>query len=159
MLVFALNLVVVNGQGESVNYVYGGKDYPVTTQVFENVTVDDCNDGAWQVYLLHSLWHSLPLFQHAIYEERFFLFTMDDVNHIKLACDNHVNVLSGIKNYDIKPQIVKGDKEYFISCCYWTNWGGLKRELVEVIIENNKVSAINEISTDTLIQYDCGIRY
>lgn len=136
-----------------------GKYYPETDQVFENILVDDCKEGAWQVYLLHTLWHSLPLFQHGIYQERFYLFSPYDVNNIRLENKEHTTVLSFINNYDVAPQIEKGEKEYFVSCCYWTNWGGLKRELIEITIENNKISSINEISTDTLMQYECGAFY
>lgn len=43
---------------------------------------------------------------------------------------------------DLSPEVVKKDNKYYISVCYWSDWGGLKRELLEITIIENKVSDI-----------------
>ena len=59
----------------------------------------------------------------------------------------------------IIPELVKKGSKYYVSCCYWNNWTGLNREVVEITIENNMVKEIEVIETYNLIKYHCWILY
>lgn len=48
---------------------------------------------------------------------------------------------------------------YYITCCYWSDWGGLIKELIEIKIENNKVTSIFNVDKTLLFEYDCGIMF
>ena len=41
--------------------------------------VEDSTEGAWQVYLLRNLWHYLPMFWHAYYEERYYVYSKEQL--------------------------------------------------------------------------------
>lgn len=60
---------------------------------------------------------------------------------------------------DLSPEVVKKNNKYYISVCYWSDWGGLKRELLEITIIENKVSDIFEVDTEVLMPYNCGILF
>ena len=66
--------------------------------------------------------------------------------------------VSDILKSDV-PEVVKKNNKYYISVCYWSDWGGLKRELLEITIIENKVSDIFEVDTEVLMPYNCGILF
>ena len=47
------------------------------------VIVDDSPLGALQIYFLSKLWHHLPMFWHGYYDQRFSVFSKDDLLKIK----------------------------------------------------------------------------
>lgn len=131
----------------------------IDSNVFEHMKVEDSCEGAWQVYLFHSLWRILPLFWHALRSRRSYLYDSDDIDIIKQ------NVLfikpspEELASFNVNPIVVKSHGKYYISCCYWNNWAGLVRELVEVTINNGKVIEIYEVDYDVIYSYDCGVLY
>ena len=82
-----------------------------------------------------------------------------DISSIEMFRKDDFIVLSEISNFDVKPKIVKYEGEYYVSCCYWTDWGGLKRELVVITINNGKATNIQFVDTTTIVEYDCGIMF
>ncbi len=142
----------------------GGSSLPVTTptgvtrDVFRTITVEDSPQGAIEVYLLYKMRHYLPAFWHEIYSSRTYIYSMDDLVNIRpLKEDETFSFIEDLKQFDVFPRVVQNSGKYYISCCYWTNWGGLKREHVEVELKDNKVSNIFDADTTTLYKYDCGI--
>lgn len=129
--------------------------------IWEYIEVKESPIAAWEVYLLHSLWHVLPHFWHGGYNRRSYIFSKEDVYKISfMISEDRDKLISIILNYidDLTPEIAKYDK-YYISCCYWSDWKGLIKELVEITIENNKVKSILNVDKKTLFKYDCGIRF
>nr|WP_294431827.1 hypothetical protein [Prevotella sp.] len=49
--------------------------------------------------------------------------------------------------------------QYYVSCCYWSRFAGLIRELVDIKIENNKVTEFLDVNHERLYKYHCGIMY
>lgn len=69
-----------------------------------------------------------------------------------------ISEMSGIMSDDyIKPIVGKFHDSYYVSCCYWTNFGGLIRDYCKIRIENNKLAEFSQATTDVLYKYDCGI--
>lgn len=128
-------------------------------KIFDHITVEDSCDGAWQVFLLNNIWHVLPFFWHGGYNKRSYLFSEDDISSIEMFRKDDFFVLSEISNFDVKPKIIKYEDNYYVSCCYWTDWGGLKRELVVITINNGKATNIQCVDTTTIVEYDCGIMF
>lgn len=60
---------------------------------------------------------------------------------------------------DYDPEVIKDANKYYTSVCYWSDWGGLKRELLEITIIGDKVSDIFEVKTDVWLPYDCRVRF
>lgn len=124
--------------------------------VFDAITVDDSPMGALEVYLLYEMWHYLPLFWHTNYASRTYIYATEELGNI---LDFHGNKIDVIAQFDVSPIVSKNKNKYYVSCCYWSNWGGLVRELVEIEIKDNKVVNIFDVDTTTLYKYDCGILF
>lgn len=60
---------------------------------------------------------------------------------------------------DVTPKVTRYDDKYYVSCCYWSRFAGLIRELVDIKIENNKVTEFLDVNHERLYKYHCGIMY
>jgi hypothetical protein len=59
--------------------------------------------------------------------------------------------------YDVQLKITQNGNDYYVSYCYWNDWEGLVREVVEITIIDGKVTETNNLSKKVEFQYDCGI--
>ena len=138
------------------------------------VIVDDSLLGALQVYLISKLWHYLPMHWHGYYDRRFCVFSKDDLLNIKIRArrtsrerppkpTNEFADVNGLPEEalacDVTPKVTRYEDKYYVSCCYWSEFGGLIRELVEIKIENNKVTEFLDANREVLYRYHCGIMY
>ena len=98
------------------------------------------------------------LMWHANYDRRDYIYSKEDYNHITHFIDRkfNVNVLS---DFDVAPDINGENGKYYISCCFWTDFGGLKREFVEVTIQESKVKELFVFDEKTIFEYQCGIMF
>lgn len=146
----------------------------LSTKFLDYVTVDDSPLGALQVYLLSKLWHYLPMYWHACYEKRFCVFSKDDLSKIKVRStktrgerplkpsdiyEEENDLPEEALACDVTPKVTRYEDKYYVSCCYWSKFGGLIRELVEIKIENNKVTEFLDANREVLYRYHCGIMY
>lgn len=128
--------------------------------IFNHLIVEQSPMGAWQAYLLHTLWHVLPLFWHANYSARDYVFSKDDANSVStFRKEDHSAIVELISKFDVAPEVRRKDNKYYVSSCYWSDFGGLVRENVELTFEGNKVTNIFEFDHKTLYKYDCGIKF
>lgn len=132
----------------------GERDY----KIFKHILIDSSEEGAWQIYLLHSLWHILPLWWHANYEHRTFILQRNDLKELSTDSESPLDLSSEIDT-KLEPSIHKYQDYLYVSCCYWTNWGGLIREYIEITVKDNKVVNIVTFDTDVIYDYDCGILF
>ena len=138
------------------------------------VIVDDSPLGALQVYFLSKLWHYLPMYWHGYYDRRFSVFSKDDLLKIKVRSrktrgerplkpsdiyEEGNDLPEEALACDVTPKVTRYEDKYYVSCCYWSEFGGLIRELVEIKIENNKVTEFLDANREVLYRYHCGIMY
>lgn len=138
------------------------------------VIVDDSPLGALQVYFLSKLWHYLPMYWHGYYDRRFSVFSKDDLLKIKVRSrktrgerplkpsdiyEEENDLPEEALACDVTPKVIRYEDKYYVSCCYWSEFGGLIRELVEIKIENNKVTEFLDANREVLYRYHCGIMY
>ena len=138
------------------------------------VIVDDSPLGALQVYFLNKLWHHLPMYWHGYYDERCCVFSKDDLLKIKIRArrtgsectPKPTNDFAEVNDLpeealacDVTPKVTRYDDKYYVSCCYWSRFAGLIRELVDIKIENNKVTEFLDVNHERLYKYHCGIMY
>ena len=136
--------------------------------------VDDSPLGALQVYFLSKLWHYLPMYWHGYYDRRFSVFSKDDLLKIKVRSrktrgerplkpsdiyEEENDLPEEALACDVTPKVTRYEDKYYVSCCYWSEFGGLIRELVEIKIENNKVTEFLDANRKVLYRYHCGIMY
>jgi hypothetical protein len=121
--------------------------------------VEKSKMGAWQVYLLHNMWHYLPLWWHSNYARRSYVYSKSSKIELEGVLDDEESSFNqAITTNDVTPSIKqKGDK-FFISACYWTIHGGLYREKCVVKFDGDKVT-IKNIDSNVLFEYDCGLVY
>lgn len=150
------------------NIYYVDSQYPdappskCNYDIFAEITVECSTMGAWQIYLLSQLWHRLPYFWHGGYDQRYYVFTKEDlVRVVETPRDPHARALEiDCDAYDVAPRIVDaGQGQYYVSCCYWTEWGGLLRDVRLVSIKNNRVDDVVNVTHVTLHKYNCGWQY
>lgn len=126
------------------------KDY----NIFNRLRFDHSVRGAWCAYLIFKVWHYLPLFWHAGYDERQYLYSHVDLTHVH-GFEKKLD-LSGL-DIDVTPYVYWGGDRAYISCCFWNNWTGIVRELIRVEFDGNRVKEIKDIQSEVLYPYDCGV--
>ena len=128
------------------------------SNIFNYLKFEDSPMGAWQAYLLCQMWHYLPLWWHANYDKRDYIYTREDFSDITHFIDRGFNA-DVLKDFNVNPEIYGNDGKYYISCCFWTDFGGLKREYVEVSIKDNRVEGMFVFDEKVIYEYQCGILF
>ena len=140
------------------------------TNIFDMLEVDCSPMGAWQAYLLYEMWHYLSFFWHGYYDQRYYIYSKKQLQNMSLFDEIDSSPLSkrcvGIKKpekdlllqLDINPVVYQKDDKFYVSSCYWSDFEGLVREVVEIEIKKNKAK-IFDVCQTVLHQYHCGIMY
>jgi hypothetical protein len=147
------------GTGSRSKVVIETSDGAYDLNIWNYINVEDSKEGAWHAYLLYNLWHVLPLFWHANYDRRNYLFHQSDAKLIE--CYNREDaerLCSSIGSFVISPEVVQTKGKYYVSSCYFTNFGGLIQEIIEISLSNGKAT-FHEIERRTLFEYQCGILF
>ena len=173
---YSLELEFPDGSG------CGGRTYinvkepngSLSKKFLDFMIVDDSPLGALQVYFLNKLWHHLPMYWHGYYDRRFNVFSKEDLSQIKVRStktrgerplkpsdiyEEENDLPEEALACDVTPKVTRYEDKYYVSCCYWSEFGGLIRELVEIKIENNKVTEFLDANREVLYRYHCGIMY
>lgn len=130
--------------------------------IFNHLVVEQSAIGAWQAYLLHKLWHVLPLFWHANYDARDYIFQKDDASKISVYTNDKRErnaIIALISDIDFTPDVRENSGKFYVSSCYWSNFGGLIREYFELTFNGNKVTNLYQFDSKTLYKYNCGILF
>lgn len=109
--------------------------------------------GAWQAYLLDNMWRYLPLYDHANYFRRSYVYSKSSKIELEGVFDDEESSFNqAISVNDVTPSIERKGDEFFISACYWTVFGGLCRQNCVVKFDSEKVS-IKYFDSDVLFEY------
>jgi hypothetical protein len=140
--------------------------------IFHYLGVEDTPMGAWQAYLLHQLWHCLPLWWHSNYARRAYVCSKEDLaattlGKAKRSWRTKYMMRRQGSNYrsrdidalDLAPEILFWNGRYYVSCCYWSEFGGLIREYAELILSDGRMEKFLVFAKKTLFKYDCGVIY
>ena len=130
-----------------------------TDSIYDHIKFEDSCMGAWQAFLLHQMWHYLPLWWHALYDKRDYVYSKDSLSGITHFSDIISVDLSGISDTDFSPKVNKGNDKYYVSCCYWTDFGGMKREYAELTMNDGRLAKFFVFDEETLYKYECGIYF
>ena len=146
------------GAGDRSNLCVKISDDALTFNIYKYLEFENSAMGAWQAFLIERLWHSLPLWWHENYNKRDYIYSKEDINKITHFVDKHFDA-SVLANYDLAPEIYGENGMYYISCCYWTDFGGLKREFVEISVIDNKLKGVFVFDEQVIHKYECGIMF
>lgn len=124
-------------------------------------------DGIWHAFLLRYFWTYLPLWWHANYDRREYVYSTKDLQKV-IAQERMGEPIENFDPslYDVTPRIKrKGENKYIVSACYWSEFGGLIRcelpiELTGQWVESSfdRLKFGKEKET-VLFPYECGICY
>lgn len=149
----------MEGSGDESKLFVEAPEGAYDLSIWDYITVKDNEEGAWSAYLLYNLWHVLPLFWHANYNRRFYLFDPEYIDFIQpMNKEDGESLRAAMKPRYTYPDVIKADGKYYVSCCYFSNFGGLIQETIEITINNGNAS-FHEIEKNTLLKYDCGVRF
>lgn len=126
--------------------------------IFDILTFESSSMGAWQAYLLHQARHYLPLFSHANYIHRDYIFDKEDVDGIRVYSHNE-RIYPDFSKMNLEPTILRDGNHFFITCCFWSAWNGLVREFVDLLFIDGHLSDYICFKYDVLYKYDCGIQF
>lgn len=131
--------------------------------IWEYIKAENSTDGAWNAYFLYEVRHILPLWGHANYNHRIYMYSKEDAESIELFYGREEElpiIQRDVKQLISNPEVLyAANGKFFVSCCYWTNFGGLIKETVEVLISNEGKVSFNDIEQMTLYHYQCGIYF
>ena len=146
------------GAGDRSRLCVKRSDDAFTLNIYGYLEFENTAMGAWQAFLIDRLWHSLPLWWHDNYNKRDYIYSKEDINKITHFVDRHFDA-SVLEKYDLTPEIYGENGRYYISCCYWTDFGGLKREYVEISLLDGKLDKTFLFDQKVIHSYDCGIMF
>ena len=138
-----------------IEYGLSKKNY----NVFEDLRFERTCMGAWQAFLLHQIDHYLPLWWHANYKYRDYIYSKDDLAGIHDAPYAKDQDYPDFSTYDLTPTVHRSGNHYFVSCVFWSEFGGLIREYCELVMDDGRLSDFIEFKRDILYEYESGIRF
>ena len=135
--------------------------------IFETLRFENSPMGAWQAFLLHQMWHYLPLWWHSNYARRRYVYSKEDLKEITLRWSmedsflrRHLNLLGcRVASQDLAPEILLEDGKYHLSCCFWSDFGGLIREYAQLALVDGRMEGFSIFDEKVLFAYDCGILF
>lgn len=128
--------------------------------IFEFFRFEDSSMGVWQAFLLHQMWHYLPLWWHANYERRHYLYSHEDAPIFDRPLPyfkKKVMISPDFSRFNLVPEVYHESAEYYISGCFWTDFGGLIREYAKLTFKDEMLDGFFVFDEKTLVEYDCGI--
>lgn len=147
------------GSGDRSKLFVETPDGSYDKNIWNFINVECSEEGAWNAYILYNLWYVLPMFWHALYDRRYYLFFKEFTDYIEcLQKEDTIMVRKAMKQHITLPDVVKANGRFYVTCCFFTNFGGMIQETVEIAIDNGKAS-FHVIEQKTLVEYDCGIRF
>ena len=93
---------------------FGERDF----KVFDTLCFERSCMGTWQAFLLHQIRYYLPLWWHANYIRRDYIYSSSDLDIIRDSLS-----LDGIRDLDLAPTIYRSGNHYYVSCAYWSEFG------------------------------------
>ena len=157
-MTLAVKECIRQGTGDRSRLCIKRADDAFTFNIYGYLEFENTAMGAWQAFLIDRLWHSLPLWWHDNYNKRDYIYSKEDINKITHFVERNFDA-SVLANYDLAPEIYGENGRYYISCCYWTDFGGLKREYVEISLLDGKLDKPFLFDQKVIHRYDCGIMF
>ena len=151
-----------NGSGDASKLFVQKTDGTHDYKIWDYIKVANSINGAWEACLLSKIWHLLPLWWHANYDERTYLYSVEDADNIHLYSDEEQNaslIREIVRPLISAPEVVKAKDRFYVRCRYWTNFGGVIQETTEVLISPEGKASFKDIEREALYEYNCGIMF
>ena len=151
---------------------FGEESYPIiitptgetirssTDDFWKLLSAENSPEGAWQIIILYNLWHYLPLFWHANYEKRTYLYSDAQMRKVvKQQPEFGEQPITKFNpdRYHVVPCIWLKKNYYVVSTYYWTDFGGFKFVMHKLTLKPHVHVNVTPYSRSTLFRYECGI--
>ena len=125
------------------------------------ITAENSEMGAWQLFLLYNLHSYLPMFWHALYGERAYMYTRQQLEKLKILPNKFAITKKPfcIDDYDVTPVIEREDNRYRVVACFWSDFGGLYRQTVTIEFKKNGSMKLKESRRKRWYYYELMINY
>ena len=130
--------------------------------IFEFFRFEDSSMGVWQAFLLHQMWHYLPLWWHANYDRRHYHYSQEDAPVFDRPLpyfQKKVIIYPDFSRFDLSPEVYHEGGDYYVSSCFWSSFGGLIREYAKLTFKEGMLDGFFVFDEKTLVEYDCGILF
>lgn len=156
-------------------FVYPEKEFKIFNDFFQarrlhmylnedsqHITIDATTLGAWQAVLYNLAPTILPTIWHWGYIKRTLVFSNDELKNIptsfsdaSITSDFIVNQLG---ERDIVPMVKMNNNIAIVDFYSWSDWKGLMLEKYEVVFsDDNRLTSIQCINTEILVEYNCDV--
>lgn len=147
-----------------VSMMLGYKEYNQIPPIWGYITVPFTSMGIWQAYLLTKAYSLLPKKLHGKYNNIDFIFEKSDIKQLMRITSNLLDnkdlayLERCLDTGELLPHVEVNGNTAIVTCTFWSAWGGLRKRITTVTKNDNTVSFGDE-KFETLIKYDCGIRF
>lgn len=128
-------------------------------KVFDYLYIEENEMGAWQAYLLSNAMTLLPTTWHGGYIKRQYVFEAEDLHRERFPTLPFRPRIDFTDEYDVVPSVNISGTEAVVSCCYWNDWEGLVREIVNINMDKGRFHFGIPKSKKVLYKYNCGIMF
>ncbi len=119
----------------------GKQDYEVNKYLHFSETMT----GAWLVYLMEIIDRYMPMYWHALYGKKDYIFEQNDLSEISF--------IKFPEKYDVRPCIFMIGKLMYVRACYFTFWGGLIRQTYRIELDESGRASCVETGYKELFHY------
>lgn len=137
-----------------------GKTYRNTEDEFWLcLSAENTIETVWQIVMLDNLWYYLPMYWHAAYQRKEFIYTQEQLQELQEGYKDSKRAAGfATMEFDIEPRILVDEKgQYYASVCHWTIFGGLYRRKFVIEIDEDNHASIVEYGNEHLFHYKTGI--
>lgn len=138
--------------GETKISLYDGKANKEVEKIFDMMSVEKSEKGAFETYLLYRAKTVLPVFWHGGYIVRRYIFFREDLTKI----DEMDGIDLSKFTYDLMPEVSIEGNVATVKCTWWNDWRGLVRETFTFTWDGDKATDIKS-EEKVLVAYDCKI--
>lgn len=138
--------------GETKISLYDSKAEKEVEKIFDVLSIEKSEKGAFETYLLYRAKTVLPVFWHGGYIVRKYIFFREDLQKI----DEVDGLDLGKFTYDLMPEVSIDGDTATVNCTWWNDWKGLVRETFSFTWDGDKATNFKS-EEKVLVAYDCGI--
>jgi len=126
-------------------------------ELLPHLIVEKSVEGAWEAYLFSLSRHLLPTYWHGGYNAREIIFGKEDLKQIPSQVGRAFDVI--INGHELSPSVHMEGNVAHVECCYWSEWGGLYREKVDITFDGDRIVDFKTAEAENIYRYDCGIMF
>ena len=131
-------------------------------EIFNQLSVEKSEMGAWQAFLLSISLSQLPCCWHGAYRKKKLIFTNEGKIWKELSALNnlgrHKEVDFTIPEEDLIPEVWLEANMAYVRYCYFNMWKGIVRETTALQFDQNRVINFKIVKSETLWKYNCGLK-